>query len=183
MVVCVLPKSHVGDPPPWLFQSDLDRLLISVGGRDRTQSVRNGLEDLPPEVQYVAVHDAARPLVEPDTVERVIAQARAGTGAIAAIPASDTLKEVAADGRVERTIDRSAIWRVQTPQAFPRAMIDDVYRRAAQDRVSATDDAALCERYGYPVVVVRGSEMGMKVTEESDFAVLEALAAAREART
>ena len=63
MVVCVLPKAFVGDPPPWLFQCDTDRLIISVGGRERTESVANGLEDLPDEVNMVLVHDAARPFV------------------------------------------------------------------------------------------------------------------------
>ena len=64
IVVCVLPKSHAGDPPPWLFQCDIDRLLVSVGGRERGESVLNGLEDLPPEVRIVLVHDAARPMVD-----------------------------------------------------------------------------------------------------------------------
>ena len=63
MVVCVLPKAFVGDPPPWLFQCDIDRLLLSVGGRERTESVANGLEDLPDEVKVVLIHDAARPFV------------------------------------------------------------------------------------------------------------------------
>src|SRR5574338_991283 len=71
MVVCVLPKSFVGDPPPWLFQCDTDRLLISVGGRERTESVANGLEDLPDEVNVVLIHDAARPFVDNETIDRV----------------------------------------------------------------------------------------------------------------
>ncbi|MEO8580932.1 MAG: 2-C-methyl-D-erythritol 4-phosphate cytidylyltransferase, partial [Gemmatimonadales bacterium] len=63
MVVCVLPREYVGDPPPWIFQSDADRLLLSVGGRERSESVANGLEDLPSECEIVVIHDAARPLV------------------------------------------------------------------------------------------------------------------------
>src|SRR5918992_1705150 len=63
MVVCVLPREHIGDPPPWIFQTDPDRLLLSVGGRHRTESVMNGMEDLPSECEIVVVHDAARPLV------------------------------------------------------------------------------------------------------------------------
>ncbi|MEP6692280.1 MAG: 2-C-methyl-D-erythritol 4-phosphate cytidylyltransferase [Gemmatimonadaceae bacterium] len=179
MVICVLPKSHAGDPPPWLFQSDVDRLLVCTGGRERTDSVRNGLDDLPPEAQYVLVHDGARPLVEPATVDRVISAARGGTAAIAALPVIDTIKEVDADGRIVRTVDRSTLWRAQTPQGFPRAMLEDVYARADRERVIASDDAALCERFGFPVTVVRGSELAMKVTEEADFARLDALAAMR----
>jgi len=100
MVVCVLPRSHVGDPPPWLFQSDLERLLISVGGPTRQASVENGLQDLPAHLSIVVVHDAARPLVSDATIDGVIAEARAGRGAVAALPVVDTLKEVGEDGRI-----------------------------------------------------------------------------------
>lgn len=174
MVVCVLPRSHVGDPPPWIFQSDVDRLLIAAGGRDRGESVVSGMDDLPPEVRIVVVHDAARPLVDAGTIDRVIGAARTGRGAVAALPLVDTLKEVDAEGRIVRTIDRAGLWRAQTPQGFPREMIEGAYRRALSDHVTATDDAALCERLGAEVVVVRGSERALKVTEEGDFARAEA---------
>jgi 2-C-methyl-D-erythritol 4-phosphate cytidylyltransferase len=176
IVVAVLPRSHAGDPPPWLFQCDVDRLLVSVGGRERGDSVLNGLRDMPPEVRVVLIHDAARPLADAETIERVIAEARRGNGAVAALPVTDTLKEVDADGRIVRTVDRAALWRAQTPQGFPRDMIERAYVEAKRAGVSATDDAALCERLDLPVVVVRGSELAMKVTEEADFARLEALA-------
>ena len=175
MVVCVLPPQYAGDPPPWLFQCDLDRLLVSVGGRERGDSVLNGLQDMPPEVKTVVIHDAARPLADSATIERVIAEARQGRGAVAALPVSDTLKEVDDEGRIIRTVDRAKLWRAQTPQAFPRDMIERAYADARKARVSATDDAALCERLGLEVVVVPGSELAMKVTVEEDFARLEAL--------
>jgi 2-C-methyl-D-erythritol 4-phosphate cytidylyltransferase len=170
MVVAVLPKSYAGDPPPWIFQSDIERLLIGVGGSQRGASVRNGLDDLPSSARIVVIHDAARPLVLDETVDAVIAAARKGAGAVAALPVTDTLKRVGDDGRVIETIDRATLWRAQTPQAFPREMIDDVTRRANREGVNATDDAALCEHYGYPVVVVAGSERAMKITTEADFA-------------
>ncbi|ODT04649.1 MAG: hypothetical protein ABS52_03350 [Gemmatimonadetes bacterium SCN 70-22] len=85
-VVAVLPRSVAGDPPPWIFQCDVDRLLVSVGGRERMDSVWSGIEDLDDEVEIVVVHDAARPLVTDATIDAVIRQARAGTGAIAALP-------------------------------------------------------------------------------------------------
>src|SRR5919199_4225014 len=180
MVVCVLPKRYVGDPPPWLFQCDLDRLLVSVGGRERAESVYNGLADLPEGLEVIVVHDAARPLVDAATIGRVISEARKGHGAVAALPVVDTLKEVDEDGHVVRTVDRARLWRAQTPQGFPREMIERAHVEARRDRVTATDDAALCERLGFPVVIVRGSERAMKVTEEGDFARLEALASLRE---
>ena len=85
-VVCVLPRRYAGDPPPWLFQCDVDRLLVSIGGRTRSESVANGLDDLPDEAEIVLVHDAARPLVGAATIDRVIESVRAGTSAIAALP-------------------------------------------------------------------------------------------------
>src|SRR5690348_5665414 len=176
MVVAVLPKRYAGDPPPWLFQCDLERLLVSVGGRERGESVLNGLEDLPPDIRIVLIHDAARPLATADTIERVICEARNGRGAVAALPVVDTIKEVDDEGRIVRTVERSHLWRAQTPQGFPREMIERAYVEARRTGVSASDDAALCERLGLPVVVVRGSERAMKVTDESDFARLEALA-------
>jgi 2-C-methyl-D-erythritol 4-phosphate cytidylyltransferase len=176
MVVCVLPRSHVGDPPPWLFQSDLERLLISVGGPTRQASVENGLQDLPAGLGIVVVHDAARPLVSDATIDGVIAAARAGRGAVAALPVVDTLKEVGEDGQIIRTVERTRLWRAQTPQAFPREMLARAHDAANRDKVVATDDAALCERLGIPVVVIRGSERAMKITDESDFARADALA-------
>jgi 2-C-methyl-D-erythritol 4-phosphate cytidylyltransferase len=175
MVVAVLPKQYAGDPPPWIFQSDLSRLLIGVGGSQRGISVRSGLDDLPVEARIVVIHDAARPLVLDQTIDAVIAAARKGTGAIAALPAVDTLKRVDENGMITGTVERSGLWRAQTPQAFPREMIDDVTRRANREGLSGTDDAALCEHYGYPVVVIPGSERAMKVTTEADFARAEAL--------
>ncbi|MBL8981714.1 MAG: 2-C-methyl-D-erythritol 4-phosphate cytidylyltransferase [Gemmatimonadetes bacterium] len=176
LVVAVLPRSHAGDPPPWLFQCDVDRLLVSVGGRERMESVWSGIEDMPDEAEIVVIHDAARPLVTDETIAAVIAEARAGRGAIAALPVVDTLKEVDASGRIVRTVDRTNLWRAQTPQAFPRAMIEQAHLEAQRRGLVATDDAALCEQLGFEVVVVRGSERALKVTEEGDFRRAELLA-------
>ena len=180
MVVVVLPHEHVGDPPPWLFQCDTERLLLSVGGRERSDSVRNGLEDLPDGIRIVVVHDAARPFVTMATIDAVITAARKGTGAVPGIPAVDTLKKVAADGRVEGTVDRDGVMRIQTPQAFPREMIERAHSEAASGGFTATDDAALCERLGMPVVVVPGSERAMKITTDADFTLAEAMSILRE---
>ncbi len=174
-VVCVLPMSHAADPPPWIFQCDIDRLMIAPGGRTRTESVANGLDDLPDEAEIVLVHDAARPLVGNETIDRVIASVRGGQCAIAAVPVVDTLKEVDDAGRITRTIPREHLWRAQTPQGFPRAVIQRVHGDARAQHISATDDAALCEQLGIPVAVVRGSERALKITDESDFARAEAL--------
>jgi 2-C-methyl-D-erythritol 4-phosphate cytidylyltransferase len=174
-VVCVLPRDYAADPPPWIFQCDVDRLMIAPGGRTRTESVASGLDDLPDEASVVLIHDAARPLVGDDTIDRVVSAVRSGTPAIAALPVVDTLKEVDETGRITRTVERDRLWRAQTPQGFPREVIVRAHREAKAQRISATDDAALCERMGIPVVVVRGSERAMKITDETDFARAEAL--------
>jgi 2-C-methyl-D-erythritol 4-phosphate cytidylyltransferase len=175
MVVCVRPPSYAGDPPPWIFQCDVERMLISVGGKDRSGSVQNGLEDLPDECRIVLIHDAARPLIAPPVIDRVVDEVRKGHGAIAALPVVDTLKEVDANGLIVKTVERENLWRAQTPQGFPRDMIVRAHKEARAASISATDDAALCERLNLPVVVVRGSERAMKVTEDADFARVEAL--------
>lgn len=174
-VVCVLPREYAADPPPWIFQCDIDRLMIAPGGRTRTESVRNGLEDLPDEASIVLIHDAARPLVGDQTIERVVDVVRGGQNAIAALPVVDTLKEVDDSGHIVKTVERERLWRAQTPQGFTRETIVRAHREANSQRLSATDDAALCERLGIPVIVVRGSERAMKITEEPDFARAEAL--------
>jgi 2-C-methyl-D-erythritol 4-phosphate cytidylyltransferase len=175
MVVVVLPKKFAGDPPPWLFQCDLERMLVSVGGRERSDSVRNGLDDLGESVRIVAVHDAARPLVPLALIDRVITEARKGHGAAPGIPVVDTIKRADESGRIVETVDRAGLWRIQTPQAFPRDLIEHAHAEARAAGVQATDDASLCERIGIPVVIVPGSERAMKITSEADFSRAEAL--------
>lgn len=175
MVVCVLPRETAGDPPPWIFQCDADRMLVSVGGRTRAESVRNGMADLPPECRIVLVHDAARPLVPMPVVDRVVEAARAGRSAIAALPVVDTLKEVDAAGRIVRTVERATLWRAQTPQGFPREVLWRAHRAAEDGGYDGTDDASLVERIGETVEVVRGSERALKVTDAGDFERAEAM--------
>ena len=180
LVVVVLPHEHVGDPPPWLFQCDTERLLLSVGGRERMDSVRNGLEDLPNDISIVVVHDAARPFVTGKMISDVIGEARKGKGAAPALPVFDTLKRTDESGAIVETVDRTNLVRIQTPQAFPREMIERAHAGALASRITATDDAALCERLGMEVVMVPGSERAMKITTEADFVRAEALSILRE---
>jgi 2-C-methyl-D-erythritol 4-phosphate cytidylyltransferase len=174
-VVVVLPQRYAGDPPPWLFQCDVDRLLVSLGGRTRSESVANGLDDLPDEAQIVLVHDSARPLVEMATIDRVVDTVRGGMSAIAALPVVDTIKSVDENGVIMHTVEREGLWRAQTPQGFPRRVLVDAHRRASAEHIATSDDAALLERLGIPVKIVRGSERAMKVTEPGDFARVESM--------
>ena len=171
-VVVVLPPDDVRDPPAWLGALPVERV---AGGAERGDSVWNGLQALSPDVELVLVHDAARPLVDGETIDRVVIASEAGA-VIAAVAATDTLKEVDGNGAVLRTLDRAMIWQAQTPQGFPRALLLDVHRRARIDGVRGTDDAALCERYGIPVRIVEGSYDNIKITRPEDLSIAEALA-------
>lgn len=175
MVVVVLPFEHVGDPPAWLFQCDTERLLLSVGGKERSDSVRNGLEDISSDINVVVIHDAARPFATAAVIDSVIAEARKGHGAVPGIAIADTVKRVDDNSEIIATIERTGLVRIQTPQAFPRGVIEHVHARAAEERRTATDDAALCEQFGIKVVCVPGSERAMKITDEADFVRAEAL--------
>ena len=128
-----------------------------------------------PSAAVVLVHDAARPFVSRETIDGVLEKARSGLGAIAAIPVSDTLKDVEQD-RITRTVARERLWRAQTPQGFPRAMIERAYAGLANGAAAPTDDAELCERAGFTVAVVPDTPYNLKVTTADDFRVAEALA-------
>ena len=148
------------------------------------ESVAQGLRVLPASCSIVIVHDGARPFPEVVVIDAVIAEARHGFGAVAAMPLSDTLKEagpIDAKGPppILRTIPRAALWRAQTPQAFPRAVLEAAYASAKAAASPGTDDAELVERVGGRVVLVRDVSTNLKITTPEDFKLAEALAQAR----
>jgi 2-C-methyl-D-erythritol 4-phosphate cytidylyltransferase len=126
----------------------------------------------------VLVHDGARPFVERTVIDAVIGYARDGEGAVPAIPLGDTLKEVDRTDptRIVRTRPRARIWRAQTPQGFPRAVLEEAHARAARGGHRATDDAALVEAMGIPVRVVPDFTRNIKITTREDLAWAELLA-------
>lgn len=179
-VVLVLPPADAGEPPPFLRSLAGPALRLVPGGAERGDSVLAGLAALEPVCGIVLVHDAARPFVKADVIDAVIQEARAGSGAVAAVPITDTVKELAGGGhRVLRTLPRERLWRAQTPQGFPRALLAEAYERARQDGVKATDDAALVERLGATVTVVPDSSRNFKITTAEDLAWAEAWVASR----
>jgi 2-C-methyl-D-erythritol 4-phosphate cytidylyltransferase len=171
-VVVVLPPDDVADPPRWLAGLPV---TIVAGGAERGDSVLAGLRALAVDVHRVLVHDGARPFVSAGVIDRVL---DAEGGAIAAVPVTDTIQQVDADGVITATPDRAALWQAQTPQGFPRAALLDAYYRARAEGVAATDDAAVFARYAGPVRVVMGSHRNLKVTRPEDLAVAQALARA-----
>jgi 2-C-methyl-D-erythritol 4-phosphate cytidylyltransferase len=136
-----------------------------TGGETRNDSVRAGLGEVPDDALVVLVHDAARPLVSDDVVERVLAPLSEGwDGAVPGLPVGDTLKRVGPDGGVEETVARTGLWAVQTPQAF----VADTLRRAQASGGDATDCAGLVEAGGGRVKVVDGDPRLLKVTSKAD---------------
>jgi 2-C-methyl-D-erythritol 4-phosphate cytidylyltransferase len=172
-VVVVLPAEDVADPPDWLV--DLP-IRIVAGGAERGDSVRSGLLATPDDAASVLIHDGARPFVSADIIDRVL-DGCAHDGAIAAVPATDTIQRVSATGLINRTLDRSVLWHAQTPQGFPRAGILKAYRRAEEEGISGTDDAGLYARYAGSVRVVMGAYDNLKVTRPDDLPIAEAIAA------
>ena len=168
-VILVLPPDQVGR-----VALDVQPDVVVAGGATRSASVRAGLAEVPDGVDAVVVHDAARPLAHPGLFDAVLqALADGADGAVAAVPVADTLKRVAADGRITDTVDRGGLWAVQTPQGFRI----DVLRAAHAGEGEATDDAGLVEAAGGRVVVVHGDRRNVKVTDPADLALLEALVA------
>ena len=176
-VVVALPPAYVERPPEWLAKLLGERLSLVAGGAQRADSVRAGLAALPAEAVVILVHDAARPFVGRETTDVVIGRARAGVGAVAAVPLNDTVKEVVEERRINKTVERTHLWRAQTPQGFPRQMLEAAYAKRASGKASPpTDDAEVCERAGLPVEVVTDSPYNVKITTTDDFRIAEALA-------
>jgi len=148
------------------------RVPVCAGGRSRHASVRNGLEQIGADADRVVVHDAARPLAGPELFERALAALDRASAGICAIPVTDTIKRASGDAVIE-TVDRSALWRAQTPQAFRLA--DLLEAAAAGDGDAMTDEAALLERAGMTVIVVPGDERNIKITTPADLSIAEDL--------
>ena len=161
-VVAAVPSGHE-DPPD-----------LVPGGASRSASVRNALEAAP-EATVAVVHDAARPLARAELVERCLEALEPGwDGAIAAMPMSDTVKDVDAGGRVLRTLVRSRLWAVQTPQVFRAERLRRALDVREAELAAATDDASLVEAAGGAVRVVEGRSENIKVTSRADIEVVEA---------
>jgi 2-C-methyl-D-erythritol 4-phosphate cytidylyltransferase len=177
LVQPVLPRTHLRR-----FQTRiLDRYGWSscrpaiAGGRERQDSVAAGLRALPEEIEYVVIHDGARPFATPALIGRVLAAARRYGAALAAVPVQDTIKKVSPDLFLDGTVDRRTLWLAQTPQAFSVGLLREAHARAREAGLQATDDAALVEALGHPVRVVPGSLLNFKITTREDLALARVL--------
>ena len=175
IVLVVAPQQRQALEREVLVPHPCDKLLRVIdGGPERQDSVANGIRAIPPDSELVVVHDGVRPLVSVELLKEVLEAAHHHGAAIAAIPAGDTVKQ-AENQKVVATLKRETIWLAQTPQVFHADLLRRAYEKAARDRVSVTDDAALVERIGAAVHLVRGSPENIKVTTPSDLVVAEAI--------
>ena len=145
---------------------------VIAGGETRQETVHLALGQVSSD--RVVVHDAARPFASVDLVARLLAALDGAEGAVLGVPVDETVKRVSGTEVVE-TVDRSDLWRSQTPQAFSTSSLKAAHERASEEEVVVTDDAQLIERYGGRVVMVEGSPRNIKLTRPEDFVVAEAM--------
>ena len=162
-----------------LIQPDFPQLHTIHGGDSRARTVMNGLRwiaEQDPDSDWVLVHDAARPCLPADALDRLIRQAdSSGRGTILALPVSDTLKQADEQGRIAKTVDREKLWAAQTPQLFPLQQLMESLAAALQFGQPPTDEAQAMERSGHPVQLVPGSADNIKITRPEDLAIAEAI--------
>jgi 2-C-methyl-D-erythritol 4-phosphate cytidylyltransferase/2-C-methyl-D-erythritol 2,4-cyclodiphosphate synthase len=181
-IVVVLPADLAGDPPDYL-RSRGKPIRVVEGGARRQDSVANGFDVVQDRADIILIHDAARPFASADLISRTIAAAAETGAALAALPASDTVKLASDEAMtlgpvVERTIPRDRVYLAQTPQAFRTGVLRAAIA-AGRGGLPATDEAALAEAAGYPVRLVMGDAANIKITTMDDLTVARALAEGR----
>ena len=166
-IVVAVPADQVAATRRLLARARVPKILdVVAGGADRQESVWRGLQRVPEDARFVVVHDAVRPFVTADLIERV-RTAAAGGAATCGMPVRDTVKRVT-DGAVEATVPRQGLWLTQTPQAFTRDLLWEAHDKARRDGFAGTDDAVLVERLGMPVAMVPGLAQNLKITTPED---------------
>lgn len=176
--VIVVPPDHVAGFASALAQAFPSAAFTFVeGGPERQISVSNGFAALADDTEIVAVHDAARPFVPPESVRAAIDAAAETGAATVAIPSADTILVEDGDGMLAETPDRQRLWACQTPQVFRTRVIREAHASASEADLICTDDATLVRRHGGPVRLVEGSRMNFKVTTPDDLALAEAIIA------
>jgi 2-C-methyl-D-erythritol 4-phosphate cytidylyltransferase len=150
--------------------------LLVKGGRERQDSVAAALAALPGNIDYVFIHDCARPLIQPDQLVALHKIVRRKQAVVLAHRVTDTIKEQRSKGRL-RTVDRTRLWAMETPQVFSKKLIVRAYARVAARRLQITDDAAAVELLGRPVALLENTLPNMKLTSPKDLAQLEFLLA------
>ncbi|MBH0328577.1 MULTISPECIES: 2-C-methyl-D-erythritol 4-phosphate cytidylyltransferase [Brevibacillus] len=151
-----------------LISAEKLKVVVTMGGAERQDSVRNGLASLSANCDYVLVHDAARPFVTRKQISDMIKQVQQDQATIMAVPVKDTIKVVGVNGLVESTPARESLWAVQTPQAFRMSLLREAHQAAGEAGKLGTDDAMLVEWLGHPVSIMQGSYENIKITTPDD---------------
>ena len=178
-IVVVAREDLVVDVGRLCREFNLDKVRkVIVGGQERIHSVQAGLREVDPEADLIAIHDGARPLVPQEIIRDTVARAALTGAAAPAIPLTDTIKRVE-DGLVAETVDRAALWAVQTPQVFEAGLIKTATQKAIDDGELLTDDCGSVERLGMKVTLTSGSRENIKITTPLDLVLGEAILQAR----
>lgn len=147
---------------------------LIIGGKERQDSVYNGLKALGSFNGVVLVHDAARPFIKAETIHALVEAASKEGGAIVAVPVKDTIKK-AMNSQVIETVERSSLWAVQTPQAFRVSLLLEAHNKAASEQFTGTDESSLVERLPHPVAIIEGDYDNIKLTTPEDIYFAEAI--------
>jgi 2-C-methyl-D-erythritol 4-phosphate cytidylyltransferase/2-C-methyl-D-erythritol 2,4-cyclodiphosphate synthase len=174
-IIVAAPADYVDRTRELLTRHGLPQATVVAGGQLRQESVQAGLVRVPPECGLVAVHDGARPLVTPALIAACLAAARQTGAAMAAVPVSDTIKEVTPDRIICRTVDRERLWQAQTPQVVRTDILRKAFAAAAESSFVGTDEASFLELIKQPMTVVQGSEQNIKITRPDDLLLAEAI--------
>lgn len=168
VVVCAPPHQNI-------FSTDAKPLAFALPGKRRQDSVHNGLLICNPNASLILIHDSARPFVEAVHLKALIETARRMGAATLASPVSSTIKQCGATRLVEKTLDRSILWEIQTPQALRADLIRQGFQAVRERGLEVTDDVAVAEAIGHPVEIVPGSPRNFKLTTPFDLAVAQTI--------
>lgn len=170
-IIVVVPTDWIATLSTAIKQIDFQgKIRLVAGGKRRQDSVFNGVKATTEDTEIVIIHDAGRPFVTEQMIIDCIVACNNHDGAIVALPARDTVKDVSTGSHhINGTIPRETIWLAQTPQAFPKKILIEALRSAHTYNISGTDEAALVERLGYQVAVVEGSPQNLKITTLEDW--------------
>lgn len=180
-------SSEIDEIIPILSEEDMETCLkdvieafhitkvrtLVVGGKERQDSVYNGLKKTDKDASVILVHDGVRPFVTPDMIRECVDAARKGECVAVGVPLKDTIKEVDVKGIVRQTLERSRLWAIQTPQAFPAKVLRKAYDESYKKKEYGTDDATLVERAGNKIRVIMGSYENIKITTPEDLILAE----------
>ena len=176
VIIVAVPPDFIGQTKKIVIDYKIDKITeIVAGGKLRQDSVKAGLALVPDDIDYVAVHDGARPFVSCSIITSCIAAAQECGAALAAVPAGDTMKEVDDFGMVVRTVDRKKIQLAQTPQVVRVSLLRQAFKIAEKDNFIGTDEASFLEHIKAPVKIVNGSEKNIKITRPDDLLLAQAL--------